>query len=65
MFITYAPSQGREGELARAELAGIERVRNAWASGVWLTSGLLVINALLVAVVLWKAARNRDINQGN
>jgi hypothetical protein len=65
MLIGYAPSLGRDGEFAKAELAGIERVRNAWASGVWLTSALLASNALLLAVVLWNAARKSEISRGN
>lgn len=54
MFVTFAPSEGRTGELAAAELAGLERARNAWWTGAWAASALLAVSGIAIAALAWK-----------
>ena len=54
MYITFAPSQGRTGELASAELAGLERALDYWCMSVWEVSGMLMISAAIIVVAFWK-----------
>ena len=54
MYITFAPSQGRTGELSSAELAGLERARNFWCKSVLEVSGMLMISAAVIVVAFWK-----------
>jgi hypothetical protein len=54
MLITFAPSEGRVGALAAAELAGIERVRRVWWGSIWMCAGMLIVNSAAIVVVLWR-----------
>lgn len=54
MLVTFAPNMGLAPECHAAELAGIERVRCFWATGVFVSSGLLAINTALLIALAWR-----------
>jgi hypothetical protein len=54
MLFTFAPSDGRLGDLAAAELDGLERARRFWWTDVWIVSALLAANAVIVVWISWR-----------
>ena len=54
ILVTFAPSHGRTGDLAAAELAGMERARVFWWGNVWAAAGVLAVSGVVIAVLTWK-----------
>ncbi len=54
MFIDFAPRHAKSLDASHAESESIERVRRLWMSGVFATSGLLVVSSGAVVVLGWR-----------
>ena len=54
MLVTFAPRSGQAGDVAAAELAGLERARRFWAGGVWRASAMLAASGAAVAALGWR-----------
>lgn len=76
MLVTFAPNPRLARDLGksehqrlveRSELHGIEQVRNFWAGSVFMASGLLVINSMLLVIQSWgvlgKPENQASLNQ--